>query len=139
MISRREFIAGSVSLAVASSDSRKLRPQPGSLFVNDIHSQLNSTRVQAILDPRSLEDVQTIVRTARQNRKVISVAGGRHAMGGQQFGTDTLLVDIRKLNRVLHLDRERGILEVESGIEWPELIDGYLELQNADRQPWGIA
>src|SRR3984893_9836735 len=139
MISRRGFIAGSVSLAVASIVSRKLRPQPGSLFVNDIHSQLNSTRVQAILDPRSLEDVQTIVRTARKNRNVISVAGGRHAMGGQQFGTDTLLIDIRRLNRVLHLDRQRGILELESGIEWPELIDGYLELQNTDRQPWGIA
>ncbi len=139
MISRREFIAGSVALAVTSSDLRKVRPEPGSLLVNDIHSQLNSTRVQAILDPRSLEDVQTIVRTARKDRKVISVAGGRHAMGGQQFGTDTLLIDIRKLNRVLHLDRQRGILEVESGIEWPELIEGYLALQTADRQPWGIA
>jgi FAD/FMN-containing dehydrogenase len=60
-------------------------------------------------------------------------------MGGQQFGTDTLLVDTRKLNRVLHLDRQRGILEVEAGIEWPELIEGYLLLQNADRQAWGIA
>src|ERR1700737_2686644 len=139
MISRREFMAGSVALVVASSASRRLAPEPESILVNDIHSQLNSTRVLGISQPRSLEDVQTIVRTARKNRKVISVAGGRHAMGGQQFGTATLLIDIRRLNRVLHLDRQRGILEVESGIEWPELIDGYLELQNTDRQPWGIA
>lgn len=60
-------------------------------------------------------------------------------MGEQQFGTDTLLIDIRKLSRVLHLDRERGILEVEAGIEWPALIEGYLAAQNGDRQPWGIA
>src|SRR6202140_5342837 len=60
-------------------------------------------------------------------------------MGGQQFGTDTLLVDIRKLSRVLNLDRKRGIVEVEAGIEWPELIDRYLTLQNGDRQSWGIA
>ena len=58
---------------------------------------------------------------------------------GQQFGTDTFLIDIRKLNRVLHLDRQRGILEVESGIEWPELIEGYLALQNGGPPPWGIA
>jgi FAD/FMN-containing dehydrogenase len=95
--------------------------------------------VQAILEPRSQEEVRAIIRTARKNRKAISVAGGRHAMGGQQFGTDTLLIDIRKLNRVLQLDRERGILEVESGIEWPELIEAYLALQNADARPWGIA
>src|ERR1700732_2088540 len=137
MISRREFVAGSTALVVASS-ARRLAPEPESILVNDIHSQLNSTRVRGISQPRSLEDVQSIVRTARKHRKVISVAGGRHAMGGQQFGSDTLLIDIRRLNRVLHLDRQRGILEVESGIEWPELIDGYLELQNTDRQPWGI-
>jgi len=46
-------------------------------------------------------------------------------MGGQQFGTDTILIDIRKMNRMLHLDRERGILTAESGIEWPQLIDQY--------------
>src|ERR1700736_4631815 len=139
MISRREFMAGSVATLVASSASGRLAPEPESILANDIHSQLNSTRVLGISQPRSLEDVQSIVRTARKDRKVISVAGGRHAMGGQQFGTDTLLIDIRKLSRVLNLDRKRGIIEVEAGIEWPELIDGYLALQNGDGQTWGIA
>src|SRR5712671_6016224 len=139
MISRRQFMAGSVALAVASNASSRQAPEPESILVNDIHSQLNSTRVLGISQPRSLEDVQSIVRSARKDRKVISVAGGRHAMGGQQFGTDTLLIDIRKLSRVLNLDRKRGIIEVEAGIEWPELIDGYLALQNGDAQTWGIA
>ena len=139
MISRREFVAGSVAFAVASNASRRLAPEPESSLVNDIHSQLNSTRVSGISQPQSLEDVQRIVRTARKDRKVISVAGGRHAMGGQQFGTDTLLIDIRKLSRVLNLDRKHGILEVEAGIEWPELIDGYLALQNGESKTWGIA
>src|SRR6266568_3629702 len=139
MISRREFVAGSVAFAVASNASRRLAPEPESSLVNDIHSQLNSTRVSGISQPQSLEDVQRIVRTARKDRKVISVAGGRHAMGGQQFGTDTLLLDIRKLSRVLNLDRKHGIIEVEAGIEWPELITGYLTLQNGSGQTWGIA
>ena len=60
-------------------------------------------------------------------------------MGGQQFGTDSLLIDARQLSKVLHLDRERGILEVEAGIEWPGLIDGYLEMQKGERRAWGIA
>jgi len=109
MISRREFMAGSVALA-ASTASKRLAPEAESILVNDVHSQL-----------------------------IISIAGGRHAMGGQQFGTDTLLIDIRKLSRVLSLDRKRGIIEVEAGIEWPELIKGYLTLQNGDGQGWGIA
>jgi FAD/FMN-containing dehydrogenase len=138
MISRREFMAGSVALA-ASSASKKLAPEPESILVNDIHSQLNPTRVLGISQPRSLEDVQSIVRSARKDRRVISVSGGRHAMGGQQFGTDAMLIDVRKLDRVLNLDRKTGIIEVEAGIEWPKLIDGYLALQNEDGQTWGIA
>lgn len=139
MISRRKFIVGSAALALTSGSKALSRPESESILVNDVHSQLNSTRVRAILQPRSLDELQTIVRTARRDRKIISVAGGRHAMGGQQFGTDTLLIDIRKFNRMLDLDRHRGVLEVEAGIEWPELIEGYLALQGKDRQPWGIA
>src|SRR6266487_115240 len=139
MISRREFMVGSVALLAGSSAARGVAPEPESILVNDIHSQLNPTRVLGISEPRSLEDVQSIVRSARKDRKVISVAGGRHAMGGQQFGTDALLIDVRKLNRVLNLDRKTGIMEVEAGIEWPRLIEGYLALQNGHGQVWGIA
>lgn len=139
MISRREFMAGSVALAVTSSSSQRQAAKPESVLVNDIHSQLNSTRVLGISQPQSLNDVQSIVRTAGKDQKVFSIAGGRHAMGGQQFGTDTWLIDTRRLSRVLNLDRDKGIMEVEAGIEWPELIDGYLALQNGSTKIWGIA
>jgi FAD/FMN-containing dehydrogenase len=136
MFTRREFIAASIALSATG----KLPSQPsGANFVNDIHSQLNSTRVLEILQPESLGDVQSIVHRAAKERKPISVAGGRHAMGGQQFGTDTLLVDIRKLDRVVNFDRERGIIEVESGIEWPDLINAYLSRQSSNGEGWGIA
>jgi FAD/FMN-containing dehydrogenase len=139
VISRREFLAGSFALTVASASAMRLMPEPESVLVNDIHSQLNPTRVSEILQPQSLADVQNIVRNARKDRMAISIAGGRHAMGGQQFGTDTRLIDARKLNRIVNLDRKNGIIEVEAGIEWPELIDGYLDLQKGDSRAWGIA
>jgi len=135
MISRREFIAGSATIVIGSSALRSFTEET----VNDIHSQLNSTRVLGIVQPRSLEDVQNIVRAARKDRRAISVAGGRHAMGGQQFGTNTILIDVRKLNRPLNLDPEHGIMNVEAGIEWPELINAYLKLQDGNNQSWGIA
>jgi FAD/FMN-containing dehydrogenase len=144
MISRREFIATSAALAAGSNFSTRLFAGAASVVasetvVNDIHSQLNSTRVLKVLQPQSLDDVQRIIRFAAKNHRAISVSGGRHAMGGQQFGTDTWLIDMRKMNRVLRLDRERGILEIEAGIEWPELINGYLSLQDGKAKPWGIA
>ncbi len=67
MFSRRGFIAGSVAIAALSSASGKLVPESEALLVNDIHSQLNSTRVLKVLEPRSLQDVQSIIRAARKH------------------------------------------------------------------------
>ena len=139
MISRREFLKRTAAVGLYSTALPNLAFGAEPIFVNDIHSQLNRTRVSELLQPTSSEEIQAIVRRSRKERKSISIAGGRHAMGGQQFGTDTVLVDVTKLNRILHLDTDRGLLEVEGGIEWPQLIDGYLSLQKGDSARWGIA
>ena len=130
---------GSLALAYSAGTRGKSVPDAGPVLVNDVHSQLNATRVLEVLRPESVKDVQRVIRAAQKHGRAISVAGGRHAMGGQQFGTGTMLIDCRKLNRFLNLDRKRGVLEVEGGIEWPELINGYLALQNAQAESWGIA
>lgn len=107
--------------------------------VNDIHSALNETNVRRIVPVASTEDVVEAVRSARREGIAVSVMGGRHAMGAQQFGTDTLLLDTRPLARLLSFDPERGLLEVEAGIFWPALVEGYLALQNGSPRSWGIA
>ncbi|MCU1285061.1 MAG: L-gulono,4-lactone dehydrogenase [Acidobacteriales bacterium] len=137
MPTRREFLAASVALAIAPPAWG--RSKSGPVFVNDIHSQLNRTRVDQVLKPSSVKELQQAVRSARAEGKAISVAGGRHAMGGQQFGTDTILVDTANLNRVINFDRDRGTIEVEAGIQWPELINTYLRMQPETGQQWGIA
>ena len=60
-------------------------------------------------------------------------------MGGQQFATDSICIDSRQLARVLTFDRERGLIEAEAGIQWPKLIDFYLEAQRTETRQWGIA
>ena len=139
MISRREFLRRTTAAGFYSTAFPHLAFGEEPIFVNDIHSQLNRTRVSELLQPTSREQLQAIVRRARKEQKSISIAGGRHAMGGQQFGTDTVLIDVTKLNRLLHLDGDRGLLEVEAGIEWPQLIDGYLAMQKGNAKQWGIA
>lgn len=108
-------------------------------LVNDIHSRLNETRVRRIVEAVSVEDVARAVREARAERVAVSVAGARHAMGAQQFGTDTVLVDTSRLDRVLAFDPEAGTVEAGAGIRWPELIEGYLDLQRDSPRQWGIA
>jgi FAD/FMN-containing dehydrogenase len=60
-------------------------------------------------------------------------------MGGQQFGVGTVLLDMRQMNRVLGFDSERGTIEVQAGVFWPELIAEYLRRQKDSPQQWGLA
>jgi len=107
-------------------------------WVNDVHAQLNRTRVKAVCRPGSPAEVQRIVRRAKDDGAAISVAGGRHAMGGQQFGRDTVLIDTARLDRVLGFDPEEGTVRVEAGIQWPKLIPEVIALQAGDPLSWGI-
>lgn len=107
--------------------------------VNDVHSGLNATRVREVIPVASAEALQRAVRRARGRRQVVCLAGARHAMGGQAFARDAILLDLRGLNRVLHLDPERGTVEVEAGADWPQLVAKLLEQQQGRREAWGIA
>jgi FAD/FMN-containing dehydrogenase len=110
-----------------------------SSIVNDIHSELNETIVDEIAPVDSLESIGDAILRARSGHKAVAIAGGRHAMGGQQFCGGGMLLDTRGLDRVLGFDAERGTIEVEAGIQWPGLID-YLARTQAGREPqWGIA
>lgn len=107
-------------------------------LVNDIHSALNETKVKNIFYPKSIEDIQKIVDRARKQRSSISIAGGRHAMGGQQFADNAILIDMKRMNKVLHFDYARRTVEVQAGIQWPELINYLLKVQKGKAKQWGI-
>lgn len=59
-------------------------------------------------------------------------------MGGQQFAADSVLIDMADFRRVIHFDRQAGHIEVQGGIEWPELIDYLHHEQAQDISPWAI-
>ena len=59
-------------------------------------------------------------------------------MGGQQFGDRAVLLDMRGLSRILDLDTETGVVEVEAGIQWPELIEQLVRMQAGSERQWGI-
>ncbi|HYG82180.1 MAG TPA: FAD-binding oxidoreductase [Pyrinomonadaceae bacterium] len=106
--------------------------------VNDVHSGLNRTRVRSIVRPDSIEAVRAVIAEAKAAGRAVSVAGGRHAMGGQQFASDAVLLDTSRMNRVLRLDAARPEVEVEAGIRWPELVNHLVEAQRGRPRQFGI-
>jgi FAD/FMN-containing dehydrogenase len=107
-------------------------PRAAPAVVNDVHSQLNATRVRRIVHPTSLHDLVDVVRTARDRGSPLCVAGGRHAMGGQQFAAGSTLVDASPLDRVLAFDHCAGVIEVEAGVQWPRLVRFLHDHQHPD-------
>ena len=107
-------------------------------IVNDIHSQLNETAMRRVVMPGTAAELQRAVVAVREEGGSVSVAGGRHAMGGQQFLDGGVLLDARGLNRILELDAERGLARVEAGMMWDDLVLGLRKMQGGNPRRWSI-
>jgi len=108
------------------------------VLVNDVHSRLNATRVREVVPMASLEALVDAVRAAGRRRLPVCIGGGRHAMGGQAFATDAMLLDTRGLDRIGRLDPVAATVEVEAGIQWPALIAGLTAMQRDAAEPLSI-
>ncbi len=108
------------------------------MTLNDIHSQMNATVMRQVVRPQTAAEVQQAVRAVRDQGRSMSVGGGRHAMGGQQFLDEGVFLDTLGLNLILGLDAERGLLRVEAGILWSDLVRGLREMQQGQAVRWSV-
>jgi FAD/FMN-containing dehydrogenase len=141
MLSRRQWLKTTASwtaLAGLTAPQAVSAADSAGVVVNDVQSQLNATRVDRIIRPQSIDDIASALQVAERESRAVSVAGGRHAMGGQQFGSDGLLLDMTQCHGVVGFDRQQGLIEVRGGTEWPELLD-YLDREQPDSTAgWAI-
>jgi len=88
-------------------------------YINDA-SHLNKTAVYGIVKVSSVDDIQNALQFARDHKLKVTAAGSRHSMGGHTFVKDGLVLDMRGFNQV-RLDKEKKILNVQSGATWKQL------------------
>ena len=125
-------------MSIRTATAGRAASAVGRTVVNDVHSRLNRTSVQHVVPVDSVAELQRVVRRVAEQGGRISIAGGRHAMGGQQFGTGAVLLDMTSLARVVDFDPTRGLITVEAGIDWPRLVNHLLWANAGQANHWGI-
>lgn len=138
MLTRRRFLLGGTAIAWGSAGCAPSPREPEAEWVDDVHGRISRTAVRRVVSVDSVAAVRRAIRRARADGRAVSISGGRHAMGGQQFGAGTLCLDTRALGRVIAFDAVRGRIEVEAGIQWPALVDYLLAAQRGHPRAWGI-
>src|SRR5579872_1433220 len=89
--------------------------------INDV-TGINRTPVYGIVQIKSEDDLRNALLFARQQKLPVSIAGAKHSMGGQEFATDALVLDMRGFNQ-MSVDTTNKILTVQSGAIWHNIQD----------------
>lgn len=108
------------------------------IICNDKHSKLNATEVLDVRRPSSESEVISIIHEAKTKGEALSICGARHAMGGQQFGKNTILMDMGELSEVGIVDLENGLVEIGAGVVWSALIESLHLQQKGESEVWSI-
>lgn len=103
----------------------------------DDASRLNRTEVVEVWPippdaPRAEAELVQLIERARREKLSISIAGARHSMGGHAISPGGIVLDMLPFHQ-MSLDKDEGVLHVEAGARWSEIIP-YL-----DRQGWSVA
>ncbi|MEK6571607.1 MAG: FAD-binding oxidoreductase [Bacteroidota bacterium] len=73
-------------------------------------------RPVAVVVPRTMEDVQTVVRYAFENQIPLIPRGGATSLAGQAVGFGIVLDCARYLNKILEVDVQNNWVKVEPGV-----------------------
>ena len=90
------------------------------------HLAWNDYEAAAVVQPETVEEIQAIVRIANERRVPLwtSSQGRNNGYGGSSPRVrGSVVVNLRRMNRVLEIDPELGFAEVEPGVRWFDLYE----------------
>ena len=108
------------------------------IWLNDQHTRLNKTAVAKVFHPQSIAEIRHSIGDGHVCKTPLIAAGGFHSAGGQQLISKGYVLETKQLSRVLNFDTVKGLIEVEAGIQWPELIRYLVDSQTGWKFQWGI-
>jgi FAD/FMN-containing dehydrogenase len=140
-LSRRRFLQFLAAAPVAVACGSRGVTIPGATMergtrLDDAYSRLNATNVGQVLRVDSTLGVQRAVAAARAANAAFAVAGGRTALGGQQLVAGGWVLDTRDLRHVRNFDTVNGLLHVDAGMLWTEVLAFLATTWDMDGDGW---
>ena len=102
---------------------------------------LASDSVSYVYRPATLEDLRAIFRLAREQGLTVGFRGGGNSYGDAALNDENILVDFRRMSRVLDWDPRSGLIRVEPGVTlrqlweyivedgwWPPVVTGTMKI-----------
>jgi decaprenylphospho-beta-D-ribofuranose 2-oxidase len=87
--------------------------------------------------PTTIEEINNIFDEARATGRKVTLRGAGRSYGDGNIGSETLLIDITRMNRILSWDASTGIIDCQSGVTienlwrfcledgyWPPVVTG---------------
>lgn len=94
-------------------------------IINDF-TAINPVRVEDIVTPQSIEELQNILRT---HDGPVSIGGGRFSMGGQTASDGALFIDMKKLSGITAFDPAAKEVTLLGGTTW-ETLQRHIDPEN---------
>ncbi len=87
-------------------------------------SHLTAERPGVVVLPETVEEVQAIVRLCSEKKNPLITAGGRNGICGACLPRvkGAVMLDMSRMDKIVHLDEDVMTVTVEAGMRWAELI-----------------
>jgi FAD/FMN-containing dehydrogenase len=87
------------------------------LVFSDV-ARLAPARVERVVEIRDVEQLQAILRDARERGVRVALSGSRHSQGGHTYAAGGIVLDMRGFSRIHAIDPAAMTVTVESGATW---------------------
>ncbi len=89
-------------------------------------SNTNVSR-STIIAPETAGQIPQIIGEAVQNKQTVLSRGAGQSYGDQSLNAENVLIDMSRLNRILNWDTETGLLRIESGATYSQILNRCLK------------
>ena len=109
-------------LFLSALTTTPLTPKTGQKSTTD-WAGITTTYIQKKIRPRSIAELQHIVRGAAAAGHTIAVRGAGYSQGGQTAYTNGIVIDMRNLNAIIDIDKKAQTITVQAGATWEKILE----------------